>query len=157
MDEKITPDITQETPLTKNTSSETSEQRKVVLIVAIVGVLIVAALTFATYWMLSNAEKTPVIRDIFIIFMGFEFLLLGIALIILILQLARLINLIQNEIKPILDSTNETVNTLKGTTTFLSDNLVQPVMKLNEYFAGIQRLLQISGVIKNKRQTTKGE
>jgi hypothetical protein len=100
--------------------------------------------------MLTNADKTSTIRDIFIIFLGFEFLLIGVALIILILQLARLINLLQNEVKPILDSTNETVNTLRGTTAFLSDNLVEPVMKLNEVIAGFQRLLQISGLTKKK-------
>lgn len=133
-----------------NPSPGEGSQRKIIAIVAIIGVLLVGAIFYSTYWMLKNPEQTPTIRDIFIIFMGFEFLLLGIALIILILQLARLINLLQNEIKPILDSTNETVNTLKGTTAFLSDNLVEPVMKLNEYIAGFQRLLQISGLIKKK-------
>ncbi|MCX8062438.1 MAG: DUF1418 family protein [Anaerolineales bacterium] len=134
---------------TKTTHSE-GNQRKTIVIVTIIGVLLLVAIFFSTYWMLKNPQQTPTIRDIFIIFMGLEFLLLGVALIILILQLARLINLIQNEIKPILDSTNETVNTLKGTTAFLSDNLVEPVMKLNEYIAGFQRLLQISGLIKKK-------
>ncbi len=134
----------------KESTSESPNQKKVTITVVIVGLLILGAVVFSTYWLLTNAEKTPVIRDIFIIFIGFEFLLLGIALIILILQLARLINLIQNEVKPILDSTNETVNTLKGTTVFLSENLVEPVMKLNEYIAGFQRLLQISGLIKKK-------
>jgi amino acid permease len=72
--------------------------------------------------------------------MALESLLLGVALVILIIQLAILINLLQNEIKPILNSTNETVNTLRGTATFLSDNLVEPVIKLNEYLAAFKRL-----------------
>ncbi|MGB9639276.1 MAG: hypothetical protein ACPL3P_05090 [Anaerolineales bacterium] len=82
--------------------------------------------------------------------MALETLLLGIALTILIIQLARLINLLQNEIKPILNSTNETVNTLKGTTTFLSNNLVEPVMKLNELLAGFQKLMELVGFTKKK-------
>jgi len=57
-----------------------------------------------------------------------------------------LINLLQNEVKPILDATNETVNTLRGTTTFLSENLVEPVIKLNSYLAGIQRVLKLLGL-----------
>lgn len=130
--------------------SETENQRKFIITIIIIGVLLIAAITFSTYWLLSNADKTSTIRDIFIIFLGFEFLLIGIALIILIIQLSRLINLLQNEVKPILDSTNETVNTLRGTTAFLSNNLVEPVMKLNEYIAGFQRLLQISGLTKKK-------
>jgi divalent metal cation (Fe/Co/Zn/Cd) transporter len=129
---------------------ETANQRKFVALLSLFGILLLAALIFSTYWLLTNADKTSTIRDIFIIFLGFEFLLIGIALIILIIQLARLINLLQNEVKPILDSTNEMVNTLRGTTAFLSDNLVEPVMKLNEVIAGFQRLLQILSLMKKK-------
>jgi hypothetical protein len=78
--------------------------------------------------------------------MAFESLVIGVALVILIIQVASLINLLQNEIKPILDATNETVNTLRGTTTFLSENLVEPVIKLNTYLAGIQRVLKLLGL-----------
>jgi hypothetical protein len=78
-----------------------------------------------------------------IIFMAFESLVIGAALIILVIQVASLINLLQNEVKPILDATNETVNTLRGTTTFLSENLVEPVIKLNSYLAGLRRFFQL--------------
>jgi hypothetical protein len=141
---------THQTARFPSADAETTNQRKVIVLSSIIGILVLAVLIFSTYWMLTNADKTSTIRDIFIIFLGFEFLLIGVALIILILQLARLINLLQNEVKPILDSTNETVNTLRGTTAFLSDNLVEPVMKLNEVIAGFQRLLQISGLTKKK-------
>jgi hypothetical protein len=91
----------------------------------------------------SPRTDTARVRDIFIIFMALESLLIGLVLIILVIQLARLINLLQNEIKPIMDSTNETVSTLRGTATFLSDNLVEPVIKLNEYLAGFKQLGRI--------------
>jgi hypothetical protein len=74
--------------------------------------------------------------------MALESIVIGLALIILIVQIARLINLLQNEIKPIIDSTNETVSTLRGTTHFLSNNLVEPVIKLNEYLAGFQQVFK---------------
>jgi hypothetical protein len=67
--------------------------------------------------------------------------LVGVVLVILIIQLARLTNLLQNEIKPILESTNDTVNTIRGTSVFLSENLVGPVIKLNEYIAGLVKLV----------------
>jgi uncharacterized protein YoxC len=98
--------------------------------------------------LLQDAATTTTIRDIFIIFMALESLVIGVALIILIIQLASLINLLQNEVKPILDATNETVNTLRGTTQFLSENLVEPVMKLNSYLAALQRLLEMVGLKK---------
>ena len=75
--------------------------------------------------------------------MALESLIIGIVLVILIVQLAVLINLIQNEIKPIMQATNETVNTLKGTSTFISNNIAEPVIKLNEYLAGFKKLLDL--------------
>jgi hypothetical protein len=72
-------------------------------------------------------------------------MILGVAMVILIIQLATLINLLQNEIRPILDSTNDTANTLRGTAVFLSDNLVEPVIKINEYLSGLYRLFELIG------------
>ena len=98
--------------------------------------MIALALIIAGIVFLAQADtNTEKIRDIFIIFMALETLIIGVALVILIIQLATLTNLLQNQVKPILDSTNETANTLKGTAKFLSDNLTEPIIKLNEYVA----------------------
>jgi amino acid permease len=78
--------------------------------------------------------------------MALESLVVGTALVVLIIQLATLINLLQNEVRPILKSTNETVNTLRGTSEFLSENLVEPVIKLNSYLAGLKRLFDLFGI-----------
>jgi hypothetical protein len=127
-------------PLTETPSAE--EQRRqtrmvVSLIAAAVFLLILVG--GSVYFLIQPTTPTDKIRDIFIIFMALESLLLGLALVVLIIQLARLINLLQNEIKPILDSTNETANTLRGTVMFLSDNLVEPVVKINEYLAAMKQ------------------
>lgn len=108
----------------------------------IIGAVVVLGLLITgLIFLLQPGTDTARVRDIFIIFMALEFLLIGIVMIILIVQLARLTLLLQNEIKPILDSTNETANTLKGTTLFLSEHLVEPVLKMNQYLAGISRLV----------------
>ena len=75
--------------------------------------------------------------------MALESLVLGAGLVILIVQVATLINMLQHEIKPIIESTNDTVNNLRGTTQFLSNNLVEPVMKMNEYLAGLKKFLDM--------------
>jgi hypothetical protein len=93
--------------------------------------------------MVQNPAQTELLRDIVIILMALEFLLIGLALIVLIVQIARLTALLENEIRPILDSTNETLNTLRGTTTFLSDNLVQPVIKANSSFSAVRRAIDL--------------
>jgi hypothetical protein len=111
-------------------------------------VLLLVLLALAVYGLLQNPSTTANIRDIFIIFMAFESLIIGVALVILIIQIASLINLLQNEVKPILTATNETVNTLRGTTEFLSENLVEPVIKLNSTAAGLKRIFELFGLFK---------
>jgi len=110
----------------------------------LIGVVILGLLIAGCVFLFSSeAAVTSKIRDVFIIFMALEFLVIGVALIILIIQIAILTNLLQNEVKPILETTNETVSTLKGTVRFLSDNLAEPVIVLNEYLAGMKRFGEI--------------
>lgn len=124
---------------------EETKQQKAAIIGISIGLLVIVGglIAFAVFLLTGENQTTARIRDVFIIFMALESLVIGLALVILVVQLARLINLLQNEIKPILDSTNETVSTLRGTTQFLSDNLAEPVIKLNEYFAGLQSFIKI--------------
>jgi hypothetical protein len=124
-------------------------QRKRMVLIGVGGVLLLAILIVGIYFLSTTGpDITGRIRDIFIILMALVSIVIGLALIILTVQLATLINLIQNEIKPILNSTNETVSTLRGTATFLSDNLVEPVIKFNEYLAGLKRIVEILKLIK---------
>ena len=106
-------------------------------------------------FLLQPSTPTARIRDIFLIFLALEVFLIGIGLLVLVVQLAVLINLIQNEIRPILESTQQTVQTVRGTTQFLSDHLVEPVLKLNEYLVV---LLQIGSLFRHIRKPSqKGE
>ncbi len=121
---------------------ELKRQRKIIFGVVLGVVCLLAIIITGVVFLLNPGTDTGRFRDIFIIFMALESLVIGLVLIILIVQLARLINLLQNEIKPIIASTNDAVNTLRGTSRFLSDNMVEPVIKLNEYLAGLQQLLR---------------
>ena len=113
------------------------------------------------YYLLLPTTDTAKIRDVFIIFMALVSVVLMITLVILIYQLSILINLLQNEIRPIINSTNETVSTLRGTANFLSDNLAEPVIKMNEYLAGFQKLFAVFGAVmpgkSNNKSNKKGE
>jgi hypothetical protein len=129
------------------TAQEERQQRQAMIIGGIVALVVVGLLITSLVYLLnpslSDDAMVARIRDVFIIFMAFESLLIGGVLVILIVQLARLTNLLQNEIKPILDSTNETVSTLRGTTQFVSEHLSEPIIKLNEYVAALQKLLEL--------------
>lgn len=120
------------------------KKRTLILQIAGIGILILVVIIAVLAFLFSQpAAETSRLRDIFIIFMALEALVIGLAMVILMVQLAILINLLQNEIKPIIYSTNETVNTLRGTAAFLSNNLTEPVIKLNEYLAGFKKLLDL--------------
>jgi len=123
------------------------ERRKLTITITVGGVLLLALIILSiVFLMLAEGETTSKIRDIFIIFMALESLVIGVALIVLIVQVSSLVNLLQNEVRPMLEATNETINTLRGTTAFLGENLVEPVIKLNSYLAGLRRLLDMIGI-----------
>ena len=122
---------------------ELKERRRTIIIISVAAIVILAGLFVAVWYLLGHGETTTTIRDIFIIFMALEFMVIGWALVVLVIQLARLVNLLQNEVQPILDSTNEAANTLRGTAEFISENLAEPVVKLNSYGAALKRLLEI--------------
>jgi membrane protein implicated in regulation of membrane protease activity len=121
------------------------KQRLALAGLILIALLILVAIGFAVSSMIGAPQQTQTIRDIFIIFMAVESLILGIALIILIMQLARLTSLLQNEIRPILESTNQTVSTLRGTTTFISENLTRPVVKMSSSIAALKRVIELVG------------
>ncbi len=137
-------------PLTPDQiAAQKAQERQMRTIIAAViagGVVILVGLGFAVYALLQPGTPTDRIRDIFIIIVALETLVIGVALVVLLIQLASLINLLQNEVRPILQSTNETINTLRGTAEFLGESVVEPVIKLNSYLASIQRVLELMGL-----------
>ena len=126
---------------------EAERKQKTIIISIIAGVVIILAFLIGSIiYLLQPSAPTDKIRDVFIIVVALESLVIGAALVVLVVQLASLINLIQNEVRPILNATNETVNTLRGTVEFLGENVVEPVVKLNGYLAGLRRMLELMGI-----------
>lgn len=143
MDEPLTPTPQAEQQPVNPTRGNSKSLIRTIWIILVI-VFLVALVAGGIFLLASAPEDTTAkVRDIFIIVMALESLVLGAALVVLIVQIATLINLLQNEIKPILDSTTDTVNNLRGTTQFLSNNLVEPVLKLNEYLAGMKKFWDV--------------
>jgi hypothetical protein len=124
------------------------KMKRTMTIIGIVAVVLLILLGVAIYFLLQPATPTDKIRDVFIIVVALESLVIGVALIVLVVQLASLINLLQNEVRPILKATNDTVNNLRGTAEFLGENVVEPVVKLNGYLAGLTRMFELMGLKK---------
>lgn len=83
------------------------------------------------------------VRDIAIILIAVETLVVGAFLIVLIWEIRSLTRMLREEILPIINSADQTVRTVRTTTSFVSENLVQPVARLNGFFAGIAEALRI--------------
>lgn len=160
MDTSNPPAVEINPKLEKNTASEVKSSAKkggkwqIAVGVAIPLLVLIAGLV---YLFVAPATQTARIRDIFIILMAFMSVAIGLVLIILIIQFAELANLLKIEIKPVIDSANETVSNIRGTTEFLSKNMVDPVVKLNEYVAALRKLSELISLGRTIKQTSKGE
>jgi ABC-type dipeptide/oligopeptide/nickel transport system permease component len=136
-------------PTPEQLAAQRARERQTNTIIAagiVVVIVILVGLGLAVYALLQPGTPTDRIRDIFIIIVSLETLVIGVALVVLLIQLASLINLLQNEVRPIIRATNETINTLRGTAEFLGESVVEPVIKLNGYLASIQRVLELMGL-----------
>ena len=97
-----------------------------------------------------------ILRDFFIIALALLGILMCIALMILVMQVSALVNLIRQEIKPIMAETRETLATVRGTTTFISQNVTQPVIRATAFVAGTRSLVSdLIGLRRNLRPRKK--
>jgi hypothetical protein len=78
------------------------------------------------------------VRDVAIIVLAIESIVVGAALVFLVFQIRSLIRILQEEIKPLLDSANVTVSTVRGTTTFVSEKVVNPIVSVASTFSAVQ-------------------
>jgi predicted PurR-regulated permease PerM len=119
------------------------------LAIALITLLFVIIIAGSIVLAFQSPQSVGAVRDIFIILMALMLVVIGTAMVILILQVSNLINILKNDIKPMLESGSDTINTLKGTVRFLSDNLTEPVIKLNESLASLKRIGQIFKIIRD--------
>ncbi len=80
-------------------------------------------------------------RDVSIILVAVESLVIGVLLAVLVIQLARLLKFLREELLPIIAAAQDTVGTVRGTTTFVGDHIVQPVVTISSYAAGARGAL----------------
>ncbi len=136
-DDKFKSEINNRVETASQEEKQTGHRTLVVILVLVLLLIIAGIVVLAT----QSPIVTQHVRDIFIILLALQMFVIGVALIVLIIQLANLTNLLQNEVRPILHSTTDTVNTLKGTVKFLSDNVTEPVIKLNSSIASLNKLV----------------
>jgi hypothetical protein len=114
-------------------------------------ILLVAAIVL----MASYPQATSVVRDIALVFVAVETFLIGLAMILLIFQIQVLIQVLRDEIQPLLRSVNDTASTVRGTTEFVSHNVVSPIIQAAGFASGVGRVFRdMVGVVKATRPRT---
>jgi hypothetical protein len=128
--------------------SRSSDTRRTLIILLAVGLslLLLGGLLVLVNALVQNPATAEALRDTVIVLIGIESLVTGVAVIVLIVQVARLTALLQNEVRPMLEATNETLSTVRGTTEFLSENMVRPVVRLGGAAAALRRALELVGL-----------
>jgi len=75
------------------------------------------------------------VRDIAIIIIAVQTIVIGVLIAVLVWQIWRLVKIIQTELMPIIEDTQATISTVRGTTTFVSNNVIDPVISTNRKVA----------------------
>ncbi len=116
------------------------------LLVAFVvfGFLIVLGLAL---WIYAAVRDYPIqglaaLRDVAIVILALESVLVMFIMLVIVILLWDLLAVIQRDLIPLLRSTlesaEETAHTVQGTTTFVSEYFIAPLIRLSSTLAGIQ-------------------
>lgn len=111
------------------------------LIAALSVILLIAVLILVMIF--ADSEVVARTKNVAIVVCAFATLLLLGSFFILIFQLSALTNLLKFEIKPILKSTRDTVNNVKGTVSFMSDKIVEPTISVGAKVAGAKKITSL--------------
>ena len=102
--------------------------------------VLVGIVTLILWLSMTYAPEIEAIRDIFIIIFAAAACSTVIVLVMLLVAVMRLINMLEFELKPILEKTNESMTLIQGTATFVSANVVKPTISVTSYVVAIQRM-----------------
>ena len=116
--------------------------RYILVAAFVVALLFVLFIWLIVYLANQQAPTIEAVRDVMVIILALESCIFGVAFLIMMVMVIRLINMMEFEIKPILQKTNETLNTMRGTTTFVSQNVVEPTIRAKSHMAGVRRGLK---------------
>ncbi len=129
-------------------TDQTASQEMIPRLYVTLGIIFVLVLAvlfiLGVVWLARSYPATiEALRDMMIIALALVSCIFGITLMLLFVMVVRLLNMLEFEIKPILEKTNETLGTVRGTTTFVSQNVVQPVTRASSYVAGVRRGISV--------------
>jgi ABC-type sugar transport system permease subunit len=158
MAEQLPAPTTEAAPTTQASpepSADELRKRRLILGISIaIVVLLLVFLIGGTIWAIQpqNQDVTRGLRDVAIILLAFLSLVISAMSIAMLYQVTMLTLLLRDEIKPLLESVNATMNTVRGTAVFMSENVVQPTINVASTLSGVWRTLEVLAGIRSSVQ-----
>jgi hypothetical protein len=92
------------------------------------------------------------LRDLAIVILAALFILVGLLMVVLAVLLIGLAAMIRGKLGPILDSARGTLTNIEGTSGFVSETVVQPIVRVASFAAGARRAMGILTGLSKKRE-----
>jgi hypothetical protein len=135
--------------------TQLTQKQKIAIGVAIALTLAVMALVLT--YLISHPVFTAAVTDISIIVLAIVVLVMNVFLIVMMWQIIRLIDFLLFELKPVLQSLQETTSTVRGTADFVSEGVASPMIDAKAKAAGFKGSLRfVVGSLKASAQRTAG-
>ncbi|MCX7939968.1 MAG: hypothetical protein RMJ86_06730 [Anaerolineae bacterium] len=117
--------------------------RKVAWVALLATALLLTLLAGAVFALTRDPERTANLRDIAIILLVVSLLFInfavGVLLVVVLFRLQELLGFLRGELVPLLRDTTKAVRTVRGTATFVSDNVARPIIQAAGWAAGAQQ------------------
>ncbi len=110
----------------------------ILIMLILLGAALTAALTAAETW----APLIQILRDVLLMILIMESILVIAAFAILMLQAAGFLIMLKTEVKPILDNARETTRLSKATAQFINSNAVDPLIQIKSFLSGLLAFLR---------------
>ena len=123
------------------TDAERQMRRRMILIG--IGILVILVLVLFSFALMIAAGVIDIVRDVVIILLATESLIIGGVTLFLLYQMIMLVTLLREELIPLIQSAQETVNSARGTTVYVSRKIVVPTAKAATTMARLQAMARV--------------
>jgi hypothetical protein len=132
--------MNEDQPITM-TEAERQMRRRMVLIG--IGIAVIAVLILLGFAAMIAAGVIDEVRDIVIILLATESLIIGGVTLFLLYQMIMLVTLLREDLIPLIQSAQETVNSARGTTVYVSRKIIVPSAKAATTVARLQAMARV--------------
>ena len=132
--------MSEKQPITMTDAERQMRRRMILIGIGIVGIAVLILFGFAV---LIAAGVIGVVRDVVIILLATESLVIGGVTLFLLYQIIMLVTLLREELIPLIQSAQETVNSARGTTVYVSRKIIVPSAKAATTVARLQAMARV--------------